>query len=107
MTIELVCKLASFPLQGFAGVPFAVLPPMRDAVAMTNFPGDAVKLELEIILNRFRCAAELSRLANVAEQENQCAEQSAGGEEIRKAALEEIERRVAETVRRHDALFRR
>ena len=123
-------------------------------MAMTNFPGDAVyELETQMLLNRFRCAAQLIKsgdgsqhdhgadthhhgaqihepegiawlrgadgvprdtntvdekqdsgdhLANLAEQKQERAgEHRAGGEERHKAALEEIERRVAETIARH------
>lgn len=61
-----------------------------------------MKLEAEILLNRFRCNAEIARLSNLAEQKQERAgEHRAGGEERHKAALEEIERRVAETIARH------
>lgn len=120
---------------------------------MTNFPGDAVyELETQMLLNRFRCAAQLiglregeetNRGANVhadgerieqpdliiglvqgpnipndaddvsdkqgyrhrsylaEQQQERAGEHRAGGEERHKAALEEIERRVAETIARH------
>lgn len=78
-------------------------------MAITNFQGDAVKLEAEIILNRFRNAAELARLSNVAEHEEAGANDRRGcahdWESVQQQKLEEIERRVAETIARHRALI--
>jgi hypothetical protein len=72
---------------------------MRDAVPMTNFQGDAVKLEAEIILNRFRNAAELARLAHIAEQQEERAEEhGASRDDRQKRELQEIKRRGAETL---------
>ena len=75
---------------------------------MTNFRGDAVKLEAEIILNRFRNAAELARLAQVAEQqEENAAGHGASRDDRQKRELEDIERRITETLERHRALVRK
>jgi len=78
-------------------------------VLMTNFPGDAVKLETEILLNRFRCAAEIARLSNVAEHEEAGADDRSrradNRERVEQQKLEEIERRVAEAIARHRALI--
>lgn len=75
---------------------------MRDAVAMTNFPGDAVyELETQVLLNRFRCAAEIARLSNVGEQQEHAADDGAGRPKRYEQELEEIDRRITETLERH------
>lgn len=63
-----------------------------------------MKLEAEILLNRFRCEAELLRLAQVAEQKQERAEEHGRGRaDGYERELEEIERRITETLNRHGA----
>lgn len=64
-----------------------------------------MKLETEILLNRFRCTAEIARLSNVREQQNDREEDRGRSADHYKDALEEIERRVAEVLERHRALW--
>jgi hypothetical protein len=80
---------------------------MEDAVAMTNFPGDAVKLETEILLNRFRCAAEIARLSDIGNQQKAGADDRGSRPRSYERELEEIERRIAETLERHRLLSAR
>lgn len=68
-----------------------------------------MKLETEILLNRFRCNAELARLADFGNQQEAREDDRTGRpdnrESVEQKKLEEIERRVAETLERHRALY--
>jgi hypothetical protein len=66
-----------------------------------------VKLETEILLNRFRCQAQIARLADIGNQQEAGADDRAGRPKRYERELEEIERRITETIARHRDLCAR
>lgn len=67
--------------------------------------------ETQRLLNRFQCAAQVTASVQVAEHEEAGADDRRGGaddrESVQQQKLDEIERRVAETIARHRALISR
>jgi hypothetical protein len=65
------------------------------------------ELETQVLLNRFRCAAQIARLADIGNQQEAGADDRGSRPKRYERELEEIERRVAETIARHRALCSR